>query len=275
VSTTDVRSLEVPVDLKERFDQDGFVVVPGVLSPEQVAGLREVCREKVLGDDLGYDGSPRGINDIFNRHPELRWVLFHEPTLSILRQILGADFVVTHECAVHLQNFGGWHKDTTSQERDGQVFQWERDYRMVEVGYYLQDNTDDYAGGLDIDPGSHVEPDHWVHPHLFVPNGVDAEPVGPRWQSIVNRAGDLVIFHFRANHRATQPDTPPLSIPEQHQKFAIFWAASSNTRHVEQYARYSASRPDYPWTQGYEWAPEVEDLARQHALALAPAAFLR
>jgi Phytanoyl-CoA dioxygenase (PhyH) len=275
MSTTSAKTLEIPVDLKRRFETDGFVVVPGVLDSDQVASLRESCRERVLAGETGYDGSPRGVNDIFNQYPEMRWLLVHEPTLTVLRELLGPEVVATHESAVHLQNFGGWHKDTTSQERDGQMFQWESGYTMVEVGYYLQDNTDEYAGGLDIDPGSHLRPDHYVRPHLFTPNGVDSEPVGRDWQSIVSSAGDLVIFDFRANHRATQPDCDPLTFPDEHQKFAIFWAASRNTDHVRQYARYSASRTDYPWTENYMWVPEVRELAERNQLGLAPVEYLR
>jgi hypothetical protein len=86
----------------------------------------------------------------------------HKPTIEILRKLLGNDFVVLRECAAHFQGFGGWHKDTTSQEFAGHLFQWSENYLMVEVAYYLQDNDEEYGGGLDVEPGSHRKPDSHV-----------------------------------------------------------------------------------------------------------------
>lgn len=61
--------------------------------------------------------------------------------------------------------------------------------------------------------------------------------------SVPSKAGDLVIFDFRVNHRATPMHKAP-ERPED-EKIAVFVACSRNTRHVGQYHMYIGSRPDY------------------------------
>src|SRR4051794_24504831 len=104
---------------KDFFEQNGYLLVPGILSREQVASLREALRPKFnLPEDKRHTGdTEQVIVDVFSRNPELRWLMFHEPSLKVIRNVLGEDFVVLRETSAHFENYGGWHKDTTSQER--------------------------------------------------------------------------------------------------------------------------------------------------------------
>ena len=152
---------------KEQYRRDGYLLVPKVLSAEQVAWLRSFFRPKLdLPPEQRFPtDTDHWLVDIFCRYPEARWLCFHEPTLQVLRSLLGEDFILfAFEGTVHFNWFGGWHKDTGSPERAGHTFFFDKDYEMLTVAYYLQDNSADYGGGLDVEPGTHRQPDLFIQP---------------------------------------------------------------------------------------------------------------
>src|SRR6185437_11613372 len=127
-----------------------------------------------------------------------------DPVVKILKSLLGEDYVKLPEDAAALNSFGGWHKDTTSLERAGYRFHYQDDFLMVGIAYYLQDNTQRYGGGLDVETGSHREP---RRPHIarrairklgrLVGRRSDAatkDGGANKVVSIPSKAGDLVIF---------------------------------------------------------------------------------
>ncbi|HWH14815.1 MAG TPA: phytanoyl-CoA dioxygenase family protein [Miltoncostaeaceae bacterium] len=266
MTTMTSASTEIGAEQIAQFRREGFLHVPGVLRDDEVRWLRRWCEAQF---DLPVPHRLPGNDDhqiqmVFDRHPEVRFMLFQQRTLAVLRALLGGDFVVLPEMSVHRQLFGGWHKDTTSQESMGHRFQWEPDYLMCEVAWYLQDNTDAYAGGLDVEPGSHRRPDPFLDPRHRQPDG---SPVGPEWHSVLNRAGDLVVFDFRVNHRATQPDIAPDAIPAENRKFAFFVGVSANTPHVAHYVEYQRSNPTYgSWSRA--WGGPFALEASRHGVRL-------
>jgi hypothetical protein len=261
---------------KKSFTSNGYLLVPGVLDQEQVRSLREYLRPKfdTPAEDREKGDLDQAMFDIFSRNPPIRWLLFHQPTQEVLRGLLGDDFVVLRETSAHFELFGGWHKDTTAQERVGQSFQWDRDYLMVEVAYYLQDNSEEFGGGLDVRPGTHRHSDHYATPEKDdsssklrkVRNRVFGAP-DEKSLSVPSKAGDLVIFDFRLDHQATQrTSTNP---PPDREKLAIFIACSRNTPHVQRYHDYIASRPDYVYLQGgFSYPEDFARDAKAHGISM-------
>ena len=168
------------------FQRDGFLLVRDVITPDQVTGLRSFWTRHFDQGTLAPGDTDRTRADIYCRHPEVRWLLTHEPLVAPLRGLLGDDFVYIHEATAHDSNFGGWHKDTTSQESRGHRFHWDDDFLMVQCALYLQENGI-HGGGVDVNVGSHREPD------LYLP-GVDScitmqamtEGVDPRTGKKIN-----------------------------------------------------------------------------------------
>jgi hypothetical protein len=268
-------------EAKEQFDRDGFLCVPGVLSPRQTGSLRETLidlfsRDSAYEGDVNRNAKIGSIRfDICNRYPQLRWLPFHPPLLAALRSVLGEPIVLLPEMAAHDSGFGDWHKDTTSQERAGLKFHWEPDYLMVEAAFYLQDNDPVFGGGLDVIPGSHRTPDRYRHNigETVFHKGRDKLKKMGLWPKqrdghlIPSKAGDLVIFHFRTDHKATSVKQRP--IPAQHRKLALFFAFSADNRHVRVYRDYIASRPDYLYLKNPVVVPEMEAAARESGVILA------
>jgi Phytanoyl-CoA dioxygenase (PhyH) len=268
---------------KQQFRQQGYLVVPNVLNADRVKWLRGFFRPKfdlpadsrLPGDSSGYLFLP------FSRYPEVRWLFFHEPTMAVLKSLLGEQFAATPDDAVHLNGFGRWHRDTTSPELDGHRFHYEDDYLVVTVAYYLQDNTAEYGGGLDIQPGTHLaRTDCFVAQRRERMNKKQPGVLRKAWQkvsgstdtpgefelpdpqnvlSIPSKAGDLVIFDCRIHHRATpgQQKNPP---PDK-EKIAIFETYSRNNAHASASSNYSRSRRDYVHLKDFSWPAELREQA--------------
>jgi hypothetical protein len=247
-----------------QFDTDGYLLIPQVLTPAQVREVRAFFRPKFdlppeqrcSGDAYGDDkiGNYR-LYDIYNRYPEVRWLLFHEPVLMILKELLGDDCVEIPECSVALNSFGlnqfgGWHKDTTTMEAAGYRIHYQDDFLMVGLAYYLQDNTPAYGGGLDVQPGTHRQPCDWYLGEVAGPSlawrawrkfwrllghRLDTTHDGRRSRvvSIPCKAGDVLLFNSRLNHRATLPRHSP--IPPDREKIAVFDTFSRNRHYVQAY----------------------------------------
>jgi hypothetical protein len=222
---------------KTNTTETGYLLVPGVLTVAQIRQLRSFFRPKfdVTAEQRFPEDTDHFLEDIFSHYPEVRWLCFHEPTIRILKSLLGDDFVLfAFEGTVHFNRFGGWHKDTGSPERDGHTFFFEKDYEMLTAAFYLQDNTAEYGGGLDVELGTHRQPDLFLRPHR--PNErsalerlwhqIDRSARHKYWiaherhqawknyvpsniVSIPSQAGDLVLIDSRINHHGTPPRRPP------------------------------------------------------------------
>jgi hypothetical protein len=266
------------------FEVNGFLHAPGVFTPEQIRQLRDFCA-RLFARKPEYEGDMDGTAmsvygdpgrshrlDVFARNPELSWVLVHPPLLATLRGLLGQDFVFLPETSAHASGyFGAWHKDTDAQEAGGATEHWRGDFRMVQVAIYLQDNTPEYGGGLDVIPGSHRRRGRagqsvarsrlaaWLDRRLYGHvQGVAC--------SVPTRAGDLVLFDFRMDHRPTSPASTP--VPAEHRKYALFLACSARNRHADLYVRFISGRPDYCYLKTHHYPEALRRLASAEKLTL-------
>jgi hypothetical protein len=252
----------------EQFHRDGFLVLPSVLTNQQVTELRNVLMN-LFKSEIKFKGDNKKFrNDICSRYTELQWLIFHPPIVSALKFLLGSNFVFLPEMAAHSSNYSGWHKDTTSQECGGHKFHWQDNYLMVEAALYLQDNNQ-YGGGLDVVPGSHRYADLYATAagQKLLRNGKNYKSLQ---YSIPSKAGDLVLFHFRVDHKATLPTTCSIeSIPPAQRKLAMFFACSTNNEHVTNYKQFLLSREDYHYLKTYQYPRDMLNLASEHNLILA------
>jgi Phytanoyl-CoA dioxygenase (PhyH) len=283
---------------QDQYFRDGYLLVPNVLTPEQVRWLRAFLRPKFDSPKFVPD-THHWLLDVFGRYPELRWLCFHEPTLKIVRSLFGEDIVLLPDSTAHFNYFGGWHKDTGSFDRAGRLFFKEKDYLQWGLAYYLQDNTSEYGGGMDVEPGSHLEPeDLFIRPPPFRKRRVleriwhhvnrrarrkywqawDEYDKSPRYEpdpskvvSVLSLAGDLVIFDSRINHHATPPGklTPQYGwirrgmLPVEHEKLAVFSAWSRNNSTARAYIEWNKTRKEYPHLKDFSYPTDfLQDAER-------------
>ena len=197
--------------------RDGFLVVKNMMSREEVSRARSCLREALdrLPGERALGEEANTLENVWARYPKLRWVLFHEPMLRVLRGFLGEKFAILRDAAAHSNNFTSWHRDTIAFDDAQATFHLRRDFRVINVAYYLQDAIN---GGLEVVPQSHRSGRRWIKslmPHK--------EPF-----AIPIKAGDAILFDADLLHRGA-PRHPTAT----EEKMAIFFA----TCPISPYAR--------------------------------------
>jgi hypothetical protein len=292
------------------FHQDGYLLVPNVLSAEKVKALKEFLRplfdlpakERAPGD------TDQILFDIYSRHSKLRWLLFHEQTMKVLKDLLGDDYVVLRESSAHRNLFSGWHRDTGRPEL--QHFNLQKDCLMVQVAYYLQDNIEDVGGGLDVQPGSHLRSDPIVaeavpasagKPNLLQSVGLELRNfflhlsgflharLGINTDRVLSFGKQLRVRSLFVPNEPTaisipskagdlvifdfrvkhRGTQPPLEdAPREREKLAIFLLCSRNNSFVDEYHAYIHSRPDYVYLKQFAYPADLLDQAKAIGLSL-------
>jgi hypothetical protein len=260
--------------------KNGWVSFSGILSPEEVKKARSqllkiFSQPSPFAGDVNRHPSLGNIYiDPFTRYRELGWILFHPKLLTVLKSLLGDDFVVVPEMSLHDSGYGVWHKDTTSQESNGHMFHWDQDFMVVQVGIYLQDNTFEYGGGLDVVTKSHkkrdrfanvVKPSIWERGRIKLHRLKLSSNPNPSY-TIPSKAGDMVVFNLRLDHKASAPAVTP--IPEANRKLSIFMVCSENNRHARSYTDYISSRPDYQYLNNHKYPADLLREAEEHSVKL-------
>ena len=79
---------------KKRLTEDGFVLIPNILDGKQIISLRSSLNN-IYEKGPRYEGDTKKVRfDLLGRYSELNWLLFHEPLLKALRNLLGEDFIM-------------------------------------------------------------------------------------------------------------------------------------------------------------------------------------
>jgi hypothetical protein len=247
-------------DLREKFERDGYVHVPGIVPPERVRALRAdffpIFRTQ----------SVRVLHDAVLHYPQILDVLGTPQLVQALGTLLGDHFVVPPYSSVTLDGFGLFHTDTTGAELSGQTYHKRRDFRIVTVGIYLQDNNE-YGGGIRLAPGSHREPDRYVPLMTWkadvrrrlhtsrvrralqrLSRGRLYDVSGPfeeheRGIDIPSKAGDATIWDLRIAHRAS-PKRAEGPVPDGGKLSVFFNCGVNNTVTTDDYMKYVMSIPE-------------------------------
>jgi len=212
--------------LGRSFCQNGYVRIPQVLKRSEVSEFRDAALRLLPPSAPPYKAQSSNTA-LF--HDPFRRLFRNELLTGTLRALLGSDFVFVNELALHDSIYAGWHTDTTSPEaKAGHEFHWSPTYLMVQVAIYLQDNGSN-GGGLAVVPRSH----HTDDPVAITMRGGEVANPFKGTVAIDSEAGDLIVFHLRLSHRATEAKRPARSDAER--KLALFMVAGANNASTRRY----------------------------------------
>jgi ectoine hydroxylase-related dioxygenase (phytanoyl-CoA dioxygenase family) len=200
---------------RERYFEDGYLVVPGAVPPAWLARLRRVVAEKIeesrghaVSDDQ-FDLAPdhtaakpniRRLRKAVDQHPEL-WAFATDPSVvDLVADLLGPDLRF-HSAKLNFKwSAGGdavrWHQDIQAWPHTS--------FSVLTYGVYLED-TESAQGPLVAIPGSHRGPlfdqfdDAGGWTGAVMPRDVATLPV-ERAVELGGPAGTVVLLDCRVVH---------------------------------------------------------------------------
>ncbi len=247
---------------KKFYQENGYLIVRNVLSKEQVAFLRKRALDIFSSDEwkVSEYNTDRTIVDPYKYFPEIMKVTLTKEVVDISKFLIGEDhLVLIPETAIMKGFYPAWHKDTTTPEKYGHTFHLRPDFKVVRCGFYLQDNNE-YGGGLSVFAGSHKTADPYTGKfpertlvsrikNRLTPNAEEKNkflnPHGLKLVDIPTRAGDLVFFDFKIDHKGTIPKSQRLAdVPKDMTKVALFDIFGANDEATKLYIDFIKTRPE-------------------------------
>ncbi|MEP6477504.1 MAG: phytanoyl-CoA dioxygenase family protein [Actinomycetota bacterium] len=229
---TPATSTGITVAQRASFDRDGYLVVPGALSSDEIARLREAMEREwwrhrdmppVRGAEalhlLAFVGSDEAFLELVD----------HPVTFPIVVDLLGWNIFMYHcHLDVHPPQDAEpqvrwmWHQDGGRQNLE---LETEPRPRMsVKVAYFLSDCREPGRGNLRVIPGSH----RWnTLPRLV--DGGTADPEGA--VPVLAGPGDAVMFDRRLWHMRS-PNLSDLTRRALFTAYTYRWVRARDDLHV-------------------------------------------
>lgn len=210
--------------MNQDYKTNGFLIIPNVLSPNQVDEFRSRLDNYLSKTNTFTEGEDsRIIPGFAGKCPELgllNSLHFSDVVNSVLRKeiFIEEDYVYADHSDLHQNKTTGWHRDTYDyllQDRGAGTYKglWSEDCHIVKVCFLLQDHMDnDY--GLWFKPGTHR-------------SEIEGSPIIAKTKST-----DMIIFDQRILHAGQTQH------PRYHQKFnknryLITYAYGLNNEHTK------------------------------------------
>lgn len=253
--------MELTTKQVEDYDRDGFLIFPGLFSPEEAAILKaEAARVSKLDvEGIFREGETGQAKSMFRLHetdgptasPAYHAAARSPRILRVAQQAMGDDALYIHHCKVNMKQaiegtIWPWHQDFGSWHLDG-IAKPEMATFMV-----MLDEATEFNGCLYLLPGSHR--DGRVNPYFDTSTAYKLWAVGPQevkdyMQSappavpLVGPPGTAAIFHCNLLHASGHN----LSAMDRWQAYFCFNKVSNRPHDVEN------PRPDY--VRSTNWKP--------------------
>jgi hypothetical protein len=214
----------------DSYRKNGYLVVKGVFSQEEVAAFREAAIQ--TQDHPG---------DLLS-NTRLSQVVCDDRVIDIVREVLGGRPVYFGDSSCLLGSGDpGYHKDN-SDRSDPNAPDWRSDYTIIRIGIYLQDHFN-HSGGLNVRSGSHNIP----------------SVSGGRNRYLRTHPGDLVLWNLRTTHSGNgsllkfgrsisiSPGITAILpkvffLPFAEKRIALFITYGLDDRHLDRYIRFLKTR---------------------------------
>jgi len=247
---------------KKFYEDNGYLIVRNVLTKEQVAFLRKRALDIFSTDEWKINdyNTDKTLVDPYKYFPEIMKLTLTKNVVDTAKFLSGQDhLVLIPETAIMKGFYPTWHKDTTTPEKYGHAFHLRPDFKVIRCGFYLQDNNE-YGGGLSVFAGSHKNSDPYTREfpertlltrikNRITPNAEEKDkflnPRGLKLVDIPSKAGDLVFFDFKIDHKGTIPRSQRIGdVPKDMTKVALFDIFGANNEATRQYIEFIKTRPE-------------------------------
>jgi len=185
-------------DQIQKFHEDGYLLVKGLFTPEEIEKFRKGCAERVPGDTLA--------------NPTFEKFSLSDKVLGVVRSLLGDEIVYPCLSQTRVNDipkrFGSryFHVDSFPDDLNYNNF-----FPILNTGIYLQDHAH-YSGGLKILPKSHnfdriniKTVSEWLRFTLKALINLDFKKLNlllipKKSVNVPTQAGDFLIWTTRVHH---------------------------------------------------------------------------
>ncbi|TDR82747.1 phytanoyl-CoA dioxygenase family protein [Paludibacterium purpuratum] len=213
------------MDLKNFFEQEGYVIVPNVVAKETIERMRNDHTELLQHSNL--KTLPQHI---FFKKPLFTETILNQ-ALDEVKAILGEEKVTLYpNMTVRESIYLSFHNDSyfmKEEDEKGLVTP-----EFVQCSLYFQDNDEENGGGVTLIPKSHLL--NRVERAELTKRVNQGEMAG---KCIKTNIGDLVIWDARIVHSSTKPVVPP-----KEKKLALQWTVSRTELFAKDFIAYLQRR---------------------------------
>jgi len=189
-------------ELMNRFNEQGYLILPDVLSQDKVNRLNAAIDEVIAEEQetLAYN-----IYNSVSRHPEIASLIDHEAILPLIVNLLGHNIQlhISHltvrkpnpnDVITATHSFIDWHQDGPHPQFP--VIAGLTATYYIKVCYILSDMSQPNRGNTKVIPGSHKKP--------YNPNHKDVRLQLDGEVQVCGKPGDVFIFAQIDYHQADE-----------------------------------------------------------------------
>jgi ectoine hydroxylase-related dioxygenase (phytanoyl-CoA dioxygenase family) len=184
-------NMEIP-KLMEQFHEQGYLVIPDILSQEQVSRLNAAIDEIVLAEP---EALSHNIYNSVERHAEIAALIDQPAILPLIVNLLGHNIQlhISHltirqpnpsEAQTATHSFIDWHQDGPHPQFP--VINGLTATYYIKVCYILSDMSEPDRGNTKVIPGSHKQP--------YNPNHKDVRQQLDGEVQVCGKPGDVFVF---------------------------------------------------------------------------------
>lgn len=209
---------------KKQLFEDGFCVIPDIVSKETVITLRKKYLPYFSEHKLTFTVDEILANsDLYN-------IVFSPKLIEIIISLLGSRYCIYPDFTLRSSVYVPWHTDVpylSTCDANSNILP-----NFMQVSLYLQDNTPEQGGGLDAIVGSHRYKN--IDYQNFDTNNIDVST----WVQMPSLAGSLTIWDSRLVHRSSLPS----SNNNPQTKLALQWTISRDDKFSDKYLNFISNR---------------------------------
>ncbi|MFL5885961.1 MAG: phytanoyl-CoA dioxygenase family protein [Thermoleophilaceae bacterium] len=257
-------------ELRRQFEKEGYIVVRGLLDPDEVERYKVELQRLSGLDDSRFDPDPERREswtkpDGVTTEPTFWPLITDERLTSLVRALLGPNARYTQHSDLHVHHGDpGWHRDSADRVY-GVGRDWDESrapYAVARVAIYLQ-SFEQSRSKLGVMPGTHRREPRFAEKERAImgtlskllpkqrrPLTSPFVTMRPKW--IDTQPGDCVIFNQRLYHSSSITYGPKYSL---FMSYGVENEHSVNHRRYYMFERQDLRYGDYP-------EPLAEELRR-------------
>lgn len=219
------------------FEEKGYLLLNDYFTEIEIDNLREKIKQLSNGNRNTFLFSSLCLSE-----KKIYEVIFNKKLIEVYREIIQDEVYLVPELHVQINMFPknnrhGWHYDGQSERENGYLKDPNR--KFFRVGIYLQDNTVNYGGGIDI-----------LNNRLFkklpfkINNRIEKLIIqfyaSFFSKKVDTKKGSVIIFDSRLPHKGTFP----LKNPKEknfHDKYTIYFQIG-NKEHCNNFIKKNIER---------------------------------